>query len=278
MLVAEVQAATSIIEAVNSKKVKVTCEFRGLSNEGMKVTVKNISGARMSILIPAGLTFKPNSDKEQVLLNVEDREFVLNENSTESLWVNSYCTMLHKAAPSRKTKFTLSMVNRSDLKALVGYLKKNRLSISVYQSLIWSVSNHRSVTTVPSYVSADERARKYVAKLTNQPLLPYYFEGKTSYSEGGAISYRMSRFVGDIKVKKFYKEPVYMVVDDEKGKAKYLSGAVDLRYVGSNVYHVSFSVEGWSEGKYKIYIRTKKQHMLIETYEFEIPPTTTTIN
>jgi hypothetical protein len=256
-------------DAISKHKIIATLKANGhFSGNSVILEMKNNTNTPLKLSIPIGTLFSPSNEGEQTLITVEEQFVLLEPKKKASQVIDGYCCEASDACPKPTSTFQMSANKNEKFNQLFGYMKGKGISKSLYQSIVWTVSNNHDVSSIPKDNPTNSDLRKFLCKLTNQIDKWYCSSIKRSIDKSGNIQSN-TEFVGGTFS---YDCPKNTIIHQEihKESGGLISRGENKRTVkdGEIVSSFHLNVKNWAKGKYFLKIMTSKN--VIAEYEFMV--------
>lgn len=183
--------------------------------------------------------------------------------------MDAYCCQASDACPTNETTFTVKKTKDVLFQKLFGFMKGKEISSSLFQSMVWTVSDKHSVAPIPDNTPVDKALRKFLCELTNQKETWYSSSQTSRLNDRGYIVMETTEVGGNLKFNSPKNTLIHQEVHKNGGGVMMRSEKRRTLWDGevSTTFHIR--VKGWQKGKYTLKIMTDKADTLA-TYEFEV--------
>jgi hypothetical protein len=263
----------TIEQALLEKKIELVIPpYETYPQDGILVTVKNISGKRLSLKMSMGSIFIPDSEEEQTLIRSEEEVFALTIGQEKTLQFEGYCTELHDKGCDKGTAFKMDKTKNTKLLNLLTYMDslgiKNQNTI---QHAIWCITDNSPVSYIgsPETPSPEETLRAYLCSITGQKDTWYMAAADIIETPEHEFVIVTKEVTGEITFTSTSEVHLYGVVKDSTGKVLHTSPSVINAPSDVEVsFDFALTVIGWAPGKYSV-VYTNNGVVVINQ-EFEI--------
>ncbi|HRO76692.1 MAG TPA: hypothetical protein PLP27_11155 [Crocinitomicaceae bacterium] len=260
-----------LTDAVTQKKVTIKSSFSQLGNDGITLQISNTSAETINLKIASGTLFYPESDDEQVLMNVDEQMIALAPKQSKTVVVDGYCTMLSKNCPSKTNNFKVAKNTQTNLNSFVNFLKTNKVSKENYQSAIWAITDNEDIAAIDPKTEADKALRKHIATMTNRKD-PWYNRAQNIVATPGVqIERRSANIDGMLEINPATTMEIAVTVEDDKGNIKMqMPKTIRLDKGIQNSFSFNVKVGNWEVGKYHVMLRKVGTKEKIKQFDFTV--------
>ncbi|MBN9295107.1 MAG: hypothetical protein J0G96_14105 [Flavobacteriia bacterium] len=264
-------APVNISDALKQHKIKIKTSFNQLGKDGIALVLTNPGTQTISIKIPAGTIFHPESDEEQTLMNVEEMLISLAPQQTKKINTGGYCTMLKKHCPKSENAFKIEETNNEKLLSFIDFLKTNTVSPDNYQAAIWALTDNEEISSILPLTEADKKLREHIAKLTNRKNPWYSSEQQVQAEQGRPIQRNRVDIQGELFVKLQENTEFTVSVENAAHEVKLeMPGTHLIEKNVENSFSFKVSVKEWEIGKYSVVLRKKSNKAKIAFHDFNV--------
>lgn len=261
---------TITLEEAIAKKM-VTCRFTSNGNysgESVVVSVTNLTGNPLTITIPNGTVFKPNEDKDQDLIIVEQQAIALKAKATGNQVLDGYCMEASDHSPTSDNGMKLSKTTNSKLMELAAFVDKKGYDSYTLQDAVWAVSDGNSISNIDSDTEQGKALRTFLAKLTDQEDPWYETKQERVVTPERLIENNPVSVNGKIRIESSGNMKIHEVVQKVGGEVKNTSPEMEFARKGIVNYEFTLTVKGWEKGNYEVKVMNGDK--LVQTFPFTI--------
>lgn len=261
----------TLAEAIAQGKVKIEILPFGTTGwDAMQVNVKNISGAKMKLIIPKGTLFVPDINDEQTLITSEDEIFALNAGQEKLIARKGFCTELHDHGSKESSTFTFGFSGNTKLMNLINYMDSIGITNEdMIQNAVWSITDNSPV----GYIESDEDTtrerllRQRVCALTAQAMPWYDTESKIIITPEREFIIQPTEVTGEIVINSDVPITLQGVVKDATGKVLYTNPNQSHAPDGETTFDYVLHVEGWEKGTYYVVYTCNGKEVINQAFE-----------
>lgn len=257
--------------ALKAGKISVVPTYKKLGNNGVLLTISNVTTQPITVSIPGGTVFQPEGGQEQVLMNIEEKQLALNGKETKSIHVGGYCTQLSKITPNLDNRFKIGTTSNPQLLSLLTFLKTNQPSPVNYQAAVWALTDNESIAAIEPITPADKKLREHIALLTKRKD-PWYTSGQNIQAEPGRPIQRSTIAVkGNLEVTLKETTEFEIVVINSTNEVKATMPTKEpIEKDVKHTFKFGLTVQGWEMGTYQVVIRKLSDRSTIASFPFQV--------
>lgn len=261
--------ATQLKDAVTQKKASVSFKSNGTYNGATVVLdVTNLGGSELKLLIPAGTLFAPSEESEQTLITVEDQYISLAPKAKANKTIEAFCSQASDACPKSTSTFTMNQTKDAKFQQLFTYMKGKSITKSMYQDIVWAISDNHDVSYLPNDTPAAKDLRKYLCALTGQKETWYSSPQTRTVDVNGNINSETVDIRGNINFICTKNMEVRQEVVNNTGEIL-MKGSAHAALTSGEVkstFHIR--VQGWKRGEYVLNIMSGTE--ILAKYAFTV--------
>ena len=147
-----------IVDLVGAGGIEV--EVRGVGIAHVRVRLRRLVPATISVHIPLGTTFISKDPAVQDMIGRQAGRATLDDNRWKSVWLEAACANRTKDVPTPGNRFEIVEAPRQqDLKRLAPLLSQAQSSFETQQAAVWIVTDDSSFEELGSLRSRDGSSR-----------------------------------------------------------------------------------------------------------------------
>jgi hypothetical protein len=240
------------------KQQQLTVDLIGLGGyqeECVELTVKNLSTIDQYVLLEAGRRLDNTDPKQQDILVVREKQFIVKGGQTISFNAFGFCCQASNGSPRTNVKFGLGTMATGNLLWIAQYLNKYPYNYNpgLMQTAVWIFSDSRnpaSINCLNDTVAARLRRDVSTQLGITMPWYDIYYENDTSM----VATHRHYNLVGPVTYKLPNRGWLDMVVRDPHKRMAHKFSERAFVEGGTYTYNVDLNVKGWIRGTYEIEI------------------------
>jgi len=133
----------SLLQAVEKKYVSFSAQ--GNSIQSSHISIQNLTGRKLHLVIPAGTFLNANSGSVQNMVFTHPKDIILGPKQQYSGSVRTACMNIHRDIPGGNNSFGIDQHPDSHLLAkVIKLLNKGNYPYSVIQAAVWIVTDDAS--------------------------------------------------------------------------------------------------------------------------------------
>lgn len=250
--------ALDFAEAMQTKKIQViNSQSFVLEEKDFQVTIKNISGKVIRLIIPIGTFFEPEADDTQPRFIAEKGELLLAKNESKTINLSSVCMAATKRSPASESRFRYQPSAKGQLADLIIFLQKqsNSFTKSDIQSAVWAVTNQHRIEAISndslkskmSYITGQKpQSLKFTYKHENIP-------GQVAYNEKKLRVEGLFRYGTEKDI------IAHLGLYDKDGKLVKMLRSSMLHSRGQHSFRFDFTITNVKPGDFFIRLTTGKE-------------------
>lgn len=247
----------TIEQAILEKKIEmVIAPYDTYEGDGIRMTVKNISGKFLNLKMPMGSTFFPDAEEEQILIRADEEIFALSNGQQKILQFHGYCTELNDRGCNEGTAFKMAKTTNTNLQNLLSYMDSLRIKDqSTIQHAIWCITDYSSVSYVGDgeNPNTDKALRSKICSLTKRNDTWYRTASNIIETPEHEFIIVPKQVVGEITFNSTSEVHLFGVVKDSNGKILHTSpGVINAPSDVEVTFDFALTVIGWPAGKYSV--------------------------
>lgn len=262
------QEIITLSEAINAGKISVqTKSTGGYSGPCVAMTITNKSRQPLRIKIPAGTQYIPEDEGEQTLIQIEDKDVLVNSSNSKSIQVEAYCMEASDRCPSSSANMKLGTNTNKNLNNLISYLKGKTIDRNSFQDAVWAISNGHSISNIVAEDEQTKALRKYVASLTGQKDSWYTSPQSVQVDNRGNFNYSTVTINGELAFNCTKGKPIFQELKKENGEVMFTSEQMFTPVTDHVRYEFKLSVKGWEKGNYYVDINDGEKQLAKFTFK-----------
>ncbi len=263
--------AVTLEQAINHGQVEVKILPFGKDGwNAIQLKVKNISGAKVKIVMPKGTLFVPDATDEQTLITGGDEIFVLNAGQEKIIARKGFCTELHDHGSKEASTFTLGLSGNQKLMNVISYMDSLGIQDKeMIQHAVWCITNNNPV----GYIESDEDTarerllRQRVCSLTNQTMPWYDTESNIVITPEQEFVIVAKEVTGEIVINSDVPITLQGQVKDATGKVLFTNPNQSHAPDGETTFDYVLHVEGWAKGTYYVVYTCNGKEVINQPFE-----------
>ncbi len=261
----------TLAQAIAQGKVKVEIlPFGKTGWDAIQVNVKNISGAKVKIIMPKGTLFVPDITDEQTLITSEDEIFVLNAGQEKLIARKAFCTELDDHGSKETSTFALGFSENAKLMNVINYMDSIGIrNADMIQNAVWCITNESPI----GYIESDEDTtrerllRTRVCALTARPMPWYDTESNIVITPEREFVIVPTEVTGEIVINSDVPITLQGVVKDANGKVLFTNPNQSHAPDGETTFDYVLHVEGWAKGVYYVVYTCNGKEIINQPFE-----------
>lgn len=249
--------ALDFAEAIQTKKIQIIgSQSLVLEEKDFQVTVKNISGKAIHLIIPIGTYFEPEADDTQPRFIAEKGELLLAKNESKTIHLSSVCMAATKRSPSSESHFKYQPSAKGQLADLIVFLQKQTILFekSDIQSAVWAVTNQHRIEAI-----ADDSLKAKMSRITGQKPQSLKFTYKHENIPGQvAYNEKELRVEGLFRYGTEKDITAHLGLYDKDGKLVKMLRSSMLHRRGQHSFRFDFTITNVKPGDFFIRLTTGK--------------------
>lgn len=240
----------------------------GYSEKSVKLRLKNNSRSALSLLLPGGTIYEPENGDEQTLIQLEDKEILVNGNGSFNGSIDAFCTEASDRCPSENGNFTIGSTNNDKLKKLVTFLGENKMKSDNFQSAVWAITDDHSVSNIDPNEAKSKALRKYLCEITGKKDNWYTSPQDVDVDPYGNFNFETVRINGEIGFDCNRGKKISEDICNAEGQVMFSSSSTFTPMTDHVRYNFNLSVKGWEKGDY--YVLIKDETGELARFEFQV--------
>lgn len=243
-------------EAIQKKLVLVDLVSNGgYNHKSVAIKLTNNSSSALNLVIPAGSVFHPADDGEQTLLQLEDKEILVQGKGTFNGTLDAFCTEASDRCPSESSTFKTEISKNTNLTKLVNYLKENKVPSNYYQDAIWAITDGHNVSNISVDYPSTKKLRTFLCELTGQKDSWYSSPREVQVDPYGNFNFETVKVSGDLDFNCHSGKKITEYIVKENGDVMYTGSSTFTPQSNHLKYGFNLSVKGWEKGTYFVQIK-----------------------
>lgn len=251
---------------------KIVVNAAGLGRhmgESIRVEVRDLSGAGLRSVIPAGWIFVSEDTTLQDLMNVRTQPFVLAPNGSATMDLRAFCCEANMAAPATGAHFPEGRQANAQLTELAEFINAGSFPDDAVLFAVWAVTGERPIGSIRAEdMALVDALRRKVSEITGQPI-PWYTVSYDEMQDDVHFSNEPSRITGTIDFRLTNNSTITILAKDAEGKTLTELGRDRALGPGRYSIEIALTVKGWRRGQYSI-CAYQDGSTLVKRIDFEI--------
>ncbi len=264
-----VAVESNLQDAIKLNKVSQKSTSNGnYSGNSVSLELKNLTNKEIKLKIPQGTLFTPENEGEQTLITVVAQFVSLPPNGKSTQVIDAYCSESGDHCPTKASNFKIDNTKNSKFKELFTYMSGKKIPSSVYQNMVWTISDNNSVSSIPNNEAVTKDLRKFLCKITNQVDEWYNSSQTRTVGKKGEIITETTDVGGNISFSCPANTVIHQEVHKQTGGLVFKDEKRRTTAAGINEMPFSLRVKGWAKGTYILKVKTDKA--VLEEYLFVV--------
>ena len=177
------QHQLSLGEALADKLVTIAVQSSGCyRGECLTLAVKNLSGKKFDLEIPAGWIFASKDSNVQDLMVTAPQILAMNPRQVQRRNLFTMCTQSGNMGPRKGEKYLAGNLAEEDLLKLARKIAEGNYQNSTSQSAVWAVANGESVSQIYGVDTTMVRdIAGTVSEITGTPIEAFFLEPRVHH-------------------------------------------------------------------------------------------------
>lgn len=245
----------TLSQAIKDGKIKATPASNGeYSGFCVDLFLQNMTPSAIEIVIPGGTKYHPSDDEEQTLIQLDDKNILVNAKGTSTVKIPAYCMEASNRCPTTKGIFRMTQNQQPKFEALIAYIKNKPIDRRTFQEAVWAISDQHSVSNMVAENDATTEFRKYIAELTGQKNEWFTSPQSVQVDQDGNFNYSTVNISGELAFDCKKGSNIYQDVHKESGEVFFEDTKSFSPQSDHLRYQFKLSVTGWEKGNYYINI------------------------
>jgi hypothetical protein len=264
-----VPKTVTLEDAVTQKMVSCKLISNGnYSGESVAVSLTNLTGTPLNVIIPAGTVFRPDDTGDQDLIVVEQQAIALNGKASVNQVLDGFCMEAHDSAPTTDNGMRLAKTDNKHLQDLAAFLDGKGYDAQTVQSAVWAVSDHEPISTIGNGDEKGKALRTFLSQLTSRPDPWYATKVERHITPERRIETNPVSVNGKIRFTSDGSVKIHEVVQKVGGEIKNTSEEIEFPKKGNWNYEFTLTVKGWEKGDYVVNVMEGTK--LVKAFPFTI--------
>ena len=220
--------------------------------ESVRVQVRDLSGAGLRTVIPAGWVLQAVDESLQDLMIVRAEPVRIEPGGTATILCRAFCIEADDRGPGEGSLFTAGHQANKELTALAEFVNSGNYPDDAVLFSVWTVTGARPIGSIRADdMAAIEPLRRMVSELTGQ-VIPWYTVSYDDTRNNEHFSNEPSRITGRIDFHLTNNSVITIAAMDAHGNTLATLGRD--RHLGPGTYSmdVALTIKGWKHGTYSI--------------------------
>lgn len=256
------QRTYELKEALEKKLVSLNIEgVGGHRGETIQMTLKNLAGRYLRVMIPLGQLMEPADPGMQTLVNASEQTVSVNVKTPGEVKLKTFCTESGERSPSAGIGFAVGSLASAELCGLLKYLAENgKTDDPEAQSAVWCVMDGgQSLSSI-----GDKDIKKFTADLLGKTIPPYTIRHQAVEDVPGRSAQLGKALVVEANFQYTLEKDdkiIMLLLDGEEKLIKQISKE-ESRKAGEYRSGIHLEVYNLDPGKYIVRMQTKAGRVL----------------
>ena len=220
--------------------------------ESIQVELRDLSGAGLRTVLPAGWIFVSADTTLQDLMLVRAEPVALPPNGSLTVSCRAFCCEANMAGPGAGSIFLPGHQANEQLTALAEFVNANNFPDDAVLFAVWTVTGDRPISSIRADdMNAVDALRRKVSEITGQPL-PWYTVSYDDTQDDVHFSNEAAHITGTIDFRLANNSTVTILAKDADGNTLTELGRDRALGPGRYSIEIDLTVKGWRRGQYSI--------------------------